>query len=91
MEHEEIELFAELAVVALLRFFEQPEVLDERFFRGERGAVDALEHRVALVAAPVRAGHAGQLDGRELAGAGHVRPFAEVDPLVARLAVPVER
>ena len=69
VEHEELELFAELAVVALLRLFEQLQVLVERCLRRERRAVDALEHRVALVAAPVRAGHAGELDGRELAGA----------------------
>jgi hypothetical protein len=61
------------------------------FWYGERRAVDALEHGVALVAAPVRAGHARELDGLEVAGVGHVRALAEVDPLFAFVAVEVER
>ena len=66
-------------------------MLFERCLARERRTVDALQHRVALVAAPVGAGHAGELDGRELAGAGDVRPLAEVDPLASRFAVAVER
>ena len=43
-----------------------------------RGAVDALEHGVALVAAPVGAGHVQQLDGRYLASGLHVAAPAQV-------------
>jgi hypothetical protein len=51
------------------------------------GAVDALEHLVAGVAAPVRPGYAHELEGLQLAGGRHVRPAAEVDPV----ALAVER
>ncbi len=45
-----------------------------------RGAVDALQHAVRLVAAPVGAGHRGQLHGvdLELRRAGHVGAPAQV-------------
>ena len=49
-------------------------------------AVDALEHRALLVAAPVRAGRAEQLERADLARAGHVRAAAQVD----ERALPVE-
>ena len=65
-------------------------MLLERLRRRERRPVDALEHRVALVAAPVRAGHVRELHGLEEARGGHVRPLADVDPLVGRRAVLVE-
>ena len=80
VEHEELELFAQLAMVALLRLGDELHVRFEGFLRGERRAVDALEHRVALVAAPVRARHADELDGADRRGGGHVRTLADVDP-----------
>src|ERR1019366_7518821 len=58
--HEESEFFAELPVIALPRELEQLELLLERRGRGERRPVDALEHRVSLVAPPVRARHVRQ-------------------------------
>ena len=53
---EEIELFADFAVVALLCFFELVEVFVEIFFGEPDGAVDALELLVFFVALPVGAG-----------------------------------
>jgi len=87
MECEELELLAELAVIALLRFLELLEVRAQRFGRRKRGPVDALEHRVALVAPPVCACHARELHRLQETRRWNVRPFAKVDPL----SVPVER
>src|SRR5205807_10345382 len=55
VEGVEVELAPELAVVALLRLLEPPEMLVELFLGEPGGAVDALEHRVALVPAPIGA------------------------------------
>ena len=54
-------------------------MLVELLLRGEGGAVDPLEHRVALVAAPVGAGERQHLEGLDLAGALDVRAPAQVD------------
>ena len=80
---EEIQLLAELAMVALLRFFELVEVLVEFFF-GEPGrAVDALQLLVLLVALPVRAGDREQFERLDFRGVGNVRAAAEIDELRA--------
>ena len=55
-EAEQVELLAELAVVAALGLLEPLEVLGERRLGLEGGAVDALELGAVLVPAPVRAG-----------------------------------
>src|SRR5207244_6053480 len=74
-------------VVPLLRLLEPPQMLVELLLREPRGAVDALEHRVALVAPPVGAGGREQLEVLHVRGRRHVRPAAEVD----EVALPVER
>ncbi len=79
---------AELAVVALGRLFEPLLVGAQLVLRGPRGAVDALQLRVLLAPAPVRAGDAGERPAvADHAGARHVRAAAEVLP--DRLAVAV--
>ena len=79
-EAEQVELGAELAVVALGRLLEAVQVLFELGLRGPRRAVDALQLRVLLVAPPVRAGHAHQLEVAEVtAGVLDVRAATEVD------------
>ena len=78
VDAEKIELFAQLAVVALRGFFLLLEVGEEFVLRFESHRVDALQHRVLLAAAPVGAGHVGQLEGLELAGMLDVGAFAEV-------------
>ena len=80
-EREEVELEAELAVVALLGLLEAVQVVVERRLRLPRGAVDALEHRRLLVAAPVRARDLRELERAEPLRARHVRAAAEVDEL----------
>src|SRR5581483_8134088 len=59
---EEVELDAEPAVVAAAGLLDASEVGVEVLLRVEGGAVDARELLVALVAAPVRAGEAGELE-----------------------------
>src|SRR4029077_4383462 len=84
----EVELAAELAVVALLGLLELVEMRGQRVLALPRRAVDALELLVLLVAAPVRRGGAHQLERRDALGGGEVRPAAEVPP--GQLAVAAE-
>ncbi len=77
-EGEQLEVLAQLAVVALLGLLHHLEVLVEQRLLGERDAVDAGEHLVLLVAAPVGAGHRRQFDGLDVARVGDVRTAAEV-------------
>ena len=79
-EGEQVELGAELAVVAALGLLQHLQVVVLRGARLPRGAVDPLELRVLLAAAPVRAGVAHQLERRDLPGGRHVRAAAEVLP-----------
>src|SRR6185369_13648806 len=55
MKGEEAELLAELAVVSLLGFGELVQMLVERFLVEKRGPVDALQHLVPRIAAPIGA------------------------------------
>ncbi len=89
-EREEVEFLAQLAVVAFGGLFEALLVGAQLVLGGPRGAVDALQLRVLLAAAPVRAGHSGEVPSvRDVAGAGNVGPAAEVAPDHLALAVHV--
>ncbi len=82
LEVEQVHLAAELAVVALLRLLDLLEIGVELLLLGERGAVDAREHLAVGIAAPIGAGDLHQLEGvADLAGRGHVRAAAEVEPV----------
>ena len=63
LEVEEVHLLADAAVIALGGFLEADQVGVELLLVEPARAVDAAEHRVRLVAAPVCAGHAGQFEG----------------------------
>ena len=90
LEVEEVELAAEPAVVALLGFLDLLEVSVELFLLRKRRAVDARQHRVVGIAAPIGAGHLHQLEGvADLAGRGHVRAAAEIEPVA--LVVDLDR
>src|SRR5437763_3651590 len=79
---EEVHLAAEPAVVALLRLFELLEVGVELLLLGKGGAVDAAEHLAVGNAAPIGARDLHQLEGvADLAGRGHVRAAAKVEPV----------
>src|SRR4051795_9337813 len=82
---EEVELHAELAVVALARLLEPFEIGLEISLRIERGAVDAGELLVLLVAAPVRAGEAGQLERLDRLRVLQVRTAAQVGEALLRI------
>ena len=79
-EAEQVQLGAELAVVAALRLLDQLQVRVERLLRLPRGAVDALQAGVVLVAAPVRGRAAGQLERRNVLRRRDVRTAAQVTP-----------
>jgi hypothetical protein len=68
-------------MVALLGFFQHVQVGVEVFLLGPGRAVDALQLLVAMVAAPVGAGHLHQLEDLELGRGRHVRAAAEVDEI----------
>ncbi len=76
---EEIELGAEAAMVAALRFFELVEILVELFLIDETRGVNSLHLRIAFVALPVGAGDVHQLERFYAAGGRDVRAAAEVD------------
>ncbi len=79
LQVEEVERRAEAAVVALFRLLEHVQVgLLVLLLRPGR-AVDALEHLVPVVAAPVGARDLHELEDLELAGGGDVGPAAQVD------------
>jgi hypothetical protein len=85
VEHEQAEVLAEFAMVALLGFFNPNEVLFEVLVLEKRSAVDAL-HRGALgVTLPVRIRRVEHLECLELRCARHVRAHAEVHKRVAVL------
>ena len=81
-EREQVELDAELAMVAALGLLQAVEMLLQCLLRLPRRAVDALEHRLVLVAPPVGAGDLHQLEGPEPGRRRHVRASAQVDPPV---------
>ena len=66
-------------MVAPFRLGQPVQVVVERLLRLPRGAVDALQLRSLLVAAPVGAGDAHELERAEPSGVGHVGAPAEVD------------
>ncbi len=82
----QVELAAEPAMVAAFGLLEPEEVLVELLLARPGGAVDALQLRVARVAAPIGAGHVHQLERlAEMPGRGQMRPDAQIDE--AALAV----
>ena len=82
---EEVELGAELPVVALACLLEHREVGAELLLRAEGGAIDALEHRVLLVASPVRTRDLHQLERADLARPSDVRAAAEIHEIAVAI------
>ncbi len=83
----QVELDAEPAMVALLRLLAAPQELVQLVLARPHRAVDPLEHRPLLVAAPVRARDRQELEGPDPARPLDVWALAEI----AELAVLVER
>src|SRR5690606_16552203 len=86
----ELELLAQHAVIALLRLLHAVEVLLQILRPEERRAVDAGEPVGGLVAVPVAAGEAHELESADAAGAGDVGAAAEILPVLAGGAGGVE-
>ena len=80
----QLQLTAQAAVVALTSPLKPSQVIVEAGFVFEYRAIDAREHRVALIAAPIRPGGAHHLHGvgLDLAPVGHVRAAAKIDERV---------
>ena len=85
VEGEDLQLFAQLLVVALLRLLEELHVVVELALRHPGGAVDASQLRLLLVAAPVRARDAKQFERLELFGGPHMRTSAEVEKVAGAI------
>ena len=85
MQAEEVELLAELAVIALLGLLEHVQVRIEVSLLLEGRAVDALQHLVVLITAPVSTGNAHELQSLDLARRDDVRASAEVRELALRV------
>jgi len=84
LDAEQIELFAELAMVALFGLLHLLEI-GVKFLGGKEGrAVNALELLVVLVAFPVGASDGEQLEGLDLGRVRDVRAAAEVDEMGAQ-------
>ena len=82
---EEIEFAADAPMVTLLGLLEAHEVIFEILLVGPRGAVDALQHLVARIAAPIGTGDLHQLEDLEFARRGDMRAATQIHP--ASLAV----
>src|SRR5665213_2394762 len=81
----EIEFEAEFAMVALRGFFEKRQIVVEFALGRKGGSIDALQHRVVLVAAPVRTGDAHQLDRADFTGAFGMSAAAQIGELADRV------
>src|SRR2546430_2520475 len=79
LDAEQVELLAELAMVALLGLLQALQILIQLLFRKERGTVDALQALALLVSLPVGAGDREQLESFDLRSGRHVRAAAEID------------
>src|SRR5207247_739026 len=76
---EQLQLFAEPAVVAALGFLEALEVVLEILRGKEGGTVNALQLLVFLAAFPISAGDGEQFESLDFRSVRHVGAAAEVD------------
>ncbi len=74
----QLKFLAYFAVVALLGFFEQNEILIEHLLLGEGDAIKARELRPFLIATPVSTGSRKHLYRLDIRGIGQMRATAQV-------------
>ena len=79
LEHEEVQLPAELPVVPALGLFDAPEVAIQLLLARPRRPVDPLEHRAVLVPPPVGAGGGEELESPDVASRRNMGAAAEID------------
>ena len=72
-------------MVALGHLFQAREVRVHLLLREKRGAVNALQLRILLIAQPVSAGQAEHLECLHPARRGHMRPAAEIDEVAVAI------
>ena len=77
-ESKQLELFAQLAMVAFLGLFEQHKILVEHFLFGERNAVNTYQLIALLIAAPVCTGKRCDFHGLYHARIGDMRATAQI-------------
>src|SRR5438477_982780 len=82
VDAEQLQFLAEHAMVAALDLLKALQVVIELLLVGPDRAVDALQLRVALVAAPVRAGDRQKLERTDLSRPLDVRSPAQIDESV---------
>ena len=66
-------------MITLFRFLQAVQISFDIFLRRPGGAVDALQHFVFGIAAPIGAGDLGQLEGTNTPGGRQMWPAAEID------------
>ena len=87
LKMEEVHLAAQAAVIAPLGFLQPVQIGVELLLRRPGRAVDARQHRLRRVAAPIGARDLHQLEGRaDLADGRQVRTATEIEPL----ALPID-
>ena len=86
LDAEQVQFPAQAAVVALARFLHLSQVGVQILLGEERGPVDALQGVRSLVAHPMRARHAEQLEGLDAPGRGNVRTAAKIQKLAGAVS-----
>lgn len=84
-EAEQVKLHTQFAVIATLGLLEEFQVAVQRILGLPGGAINALQARVGLVAAPVGRGTARQLERWDVLGGGYVRATAQVPQTRSRV------
>ena len=84
---EQVQLASQFAVIALFGLFNHGQVLLQLILAGPGRAINALQHLILVIAAPVSARELHQLEEFKFAGARHVRAPAQV----FKIAFAVER
>ena len=84
-EGEEAKLLTDLAVVTLLCFFEEGQILIEHLFLREGNPVEARQLLARLIATPVGTSDTQQLDGLDVARVWHVWTTAQVREVPLRI------
>ena len=78
IEVKQIKLASNFSVVAFFCFFEHCDVLCQVFFGRPGRAIDALQHFIVMVAAPISTCHFHQFEMFDPAGAGNVGSTAQI-------------
>ena len=87
LEMKQVLFTSQFAVIPLLRLFQAMQVLLQCLPVRPGSAVDALQHFITGITAPVSASQPGQFERGKFAGTGHVRTAAQVN----ELTLPVQR